>query len=520
MIIKTTTRDIIKDIDSYDIQICDYFYSTLNIKKDDDFLVFKTNSEFIKQYLRVDEPINSKWFRCKLEFYPILYNNKREIDNKGVHYIYIDSPEPYSMEIGFCSPSGKITLYKDEKLFSNEIEEIQLFRLKRENVVNNIMNSSIDNVMIDELISNELTSVLDESIINDVSNTIVSKYKLNRDAIIALCEIVIFLTNPIASYGLGVFEDRINSGYYNDKSFIELSVMEKLPEIFDNKGVSDKESKYVFMLIQNVKNIYIGRLCNYIFWKHTAKKITTEPTSLTYLNTTNDENTDIDDENKQTVIYTEGDESYKIPIVDVWEQIILYNVPKNPHTGNPLSDEFIQMFEKEHNIERDKPTSKEIKQVDVILTKLMKSLSKLEKNMKNKLGIVLDDDSDVSASSEDEDESYDNKYEDKDEVEEDKDEVEEIEEDKNVEEVEESTNNEYKLNESTNNEYKLNETVQDEKYENVEKEVKEDDNIKGKRCDHCKKEITTSLINTVETKDNKISELSLCSVDCLSAYNI
>ncbi len=59
MIIKTTTRDIIKDIDSYDIQICDYFYSTLNIKKDDDFLVFKTNSEFIKQYLRVDEPKNS-----------------------------------------------------------------------------------------------------------------------------------------------------------------------------------------------------------------------------------------------------------------------------------------------------------------------------------------------------------------------------------------------------------------------------------------------------------------------------
>ena len=519
MIIKTTTRDIIKDIDSYDIQICDYFYSTLNIKKDDDFLVFKTNSEFIKQYLRVDESINSKWFRCKLEFYPILYNNKREIDNKGVHYIYIDSPEPYSMEIGFCSPSGKITLYKDEKLFSNEIEEIHLFRLKRENVVNNIMNSSIDNVMIDELISNELTSVLDDSIINDVSKTIVSKYKLNRDAIIALCEIVIFLTNPISSYGLGVFEDRINSGYYNDKSFIELSVMEKLPEIFDNKGVSDKESKYVFMLIKNVKNIYIGRLCNYIFWKHIAKKITTEPTSLTYLNTTNDENTDTDDENKQTVIYTEGDESYKIPIVDVWEQIILYNVPKNPQTGNPLSDEFIQMFEKEHNIERDKPTSKEIKQVDVILTKLMKSLSKLEKNMKNKLGIVLDDDSDDSSS--DEDESYGNKYEDKEEVEnEDKEDKEEVEnEDKEDKEEVENEDKEDKeeVNESTNNEYKLTETVQDEKYE---KEELEDDNIKGKRCDHCKKEITTSLINTVETKDNKILELSLCSVDCLSAYNI
>ena len=530
MIIKTTTRDIIKDIDSYDIQVCEYFYTTLSIKKDDEFLVFKTSSEYIKQHLRLDEPINTKWFRCKLEFYQILYNNKREID-KGIHYIYIDSPEPYSVEIGFCSPNGKISMYKDEKLFSNEIEEIQLFRLKRENVINNIMNSSIDSTMIDELITNELASVLDGSIINDLSNTIVGKYKLNRDAIIALCEVVIFLTNPISSYGLGVFEDRINSGYYNDKSFIELSVMEKLPEVFDNKGISDKESKYIYMLIQNVKKIYIGRLCNYIFYKHISKKINEEPTSLTYLNTTNDENTDKEDENNKTIIYNEGDETYKIPIVDIWEQIILYNVPKNPQTGKPLSDEFIQMFEKEHNIERDKPTSKEIKQVDVILTKLMKSLSKLEKNMKNKLGVVLDDDSDVSEfSDEDEDRTYDDKYEDNSEEDEGEKETNEYKdedrtyddkyEDNSEEDEGEKDTNEYKNEgEKETNEYKNEGEKDTNEYKN---EGEKDDGIdtRGKRCDHCKKEITTSLINTVETKDNKISELSLCNIDCLSAYNI
>ena len=335
--------------------------------------VFVTDSDktsdiknMMKEYKITPENYEgTNWYPINKLFINIMCRNKRYW-NDDDSTVTIQRSKGPNLRVKFAyavKDSDKIII-QNKKLFTEEKKFMDELNLDRDGQIKRLMASPI-NEKIEKFAVNKLIQVLTVEIIVDEERKVITPnndyivkiiYALKNNSpnigffIDKIAHLIVFLKNKES-----VFFERVKEEYYIPEILWNLSIEEKLPEVFEDpqndKIVMDRTIQILNSQI-NSESWHLKQ--NFYKMLNPDDKIDELPRKDTYLyhankwksGCENQDDEDIKNSHATVLYYTENGHVYCLNIWDIHNQIQKGEKPINKKTGEPLSEEFLKKFKK------------------------------------------------------------------------------------------------------------------------------------------------------------------------------
>lgn len=328
---------------------------------------------------------NTTWYPANRRFSELMCNNyaRSRVQDGDVLTAFTHKGKSVRMKVAYDTNRGFII--QDEVIFQSEKEYLAESRLTRGDKIKKIMsypvNAVVEKLAVEKL-SQELHKVApdikdygiydfddftknkyDTAYILKAIETMVESSTNTKNFLTKLAEVVVFL-RPMQDVGNQIFSKRIQEEYYLPEILVNLTDAEKLPEVFDDPRVSERERNNAIRRIQQEIDYYVSKLGETLYRiKNPTERAPYLPEGHRFTQNVRVEEwksvcvnkedvADVPD--AQVIYYKEGEEVYCLTIPQIFEQIINNEKPKNPYTQNILPEGFINRFKKLYSIDLKK----------------------------------------------------------------------------------------------------------------------------------------------------------------------
>ncbi len=379
-----TTQD--EDKEEYDIKcivdrrnipwIKDAVLRTYVAQVDEDYPIDK----YVSDYKKSREEQGYTWYPANNAFIKLMCNhNSSARSQKGqIHTAFTNDGKKVNIMVAYETNKGFIV--QDESVFNAEKQyerdQTLSIRQKLELLLDEPLNSETQEVGV-YILSGLLHSIAptisdygiykqdyvkrDTSYILKAIETISNSTQTNREFLTKLAGVVIYLQPRIDKLGSSVFKKRVQEEYYLPEILVNLSTIEKLPEVFENPRATDKAKEYATRLIKEETDLFV---LDSVYTLFSQNNVSMKRQNIVYRPlfdialppkidkwksacVNKDDVAGIPDE--QTVYYTEDDDVYCLVIDDIVKQIIDSKTPVNPVTKQKLDKTFIKRFTDVYN---------------------------------------------------------------------------------------------------------------------------------------------------------------------------
>jgi hypothetical protein len=307
----------------------------------------------------------TNWYPINKLFINIMCRNKRYW-NDDDSTVTIQRSKGPNLRVKFAyavKDSDKIII-QNKKLFTEEKKFMDELNLDRDGQIKRLMASPI-NEKIEKFALTKLIQVLTVEIIVDEERKVISPnndyivkiiYALKNNSpnigffIDKIAHLIVFLKNKES-----VFFERVKEEYYIPEILWDLSIEEKLPEVFDDpQNDTTVMDKTLQILNSQIKSESWHLKQNFYKMLNPDDKIDELPRKDTHLyhakkwksGCKNQDDEDIKNSHATVLYYTENGHVYCLNIWDIHNQIQKGEKPINKKTGEPLSEEFLKKFKK------------------------------------------------------------------------------------------------------------------------------------------------------------------------------
>jgi glutaredoxin len=237
----------------------------------------------------------------------------------------------------------------------------------------------------------------DPEYINRVERYVFDKHKIVMDYLNTIASISVFMKQ----WNKSIFKDRVSSLYYQPEILTELSLEEKLPEVFDNPNVNSTQRRQTEIQINSIIQKEVEDILSsvvrirYPGRAPTRPMMTLPPTFSTSTSKTPDCAVDMKNagwDARNIIYYTDTDNKiYCFDVFTLKKQFEQGNF-NNVFTGNRLSDQFVAQVQHidPYTVsvieeEEDRPLSDIKKPITILapgfLDKIVEDIQKMEKVM-------------------------------------------------------------------------------------------------------------------------------------------
>ncbi len=335
------------------------------------------NDSDITPYIHKEDSINlngKNWYKVNKKYYILQCNlfSKGKDQNGYVLTLYDDKGKKLSISICYQTEDNKYII-QDEDIFNKEKEYIRKTKLSVSDKIELIKQEVVGDDVIkygESILKRELERATGQEFDKDFISSTIHAIELNsknvEEFVEKLGEIVVYLSLDPYNVTSRIFIKRLNAYYYTPEVLAILPPEEKLPEYFQNWYASKKDKDNISRLINNNLKSFVTYFLTYLYvyrkpFDHVNLAILKplEPFSGTFLDTIfTDKEFNSICENKNDIIntpvedlilYEENMKVYCLNIIDLWLRFKEGNF-SNPYTGQPLTLNFIENFNKTYNI--------------------------------------------------------------------------------------------------------------------------------------------------------------------------
>lgn len=313
------------------------------------------NMDYVNKHEKIDNIEGKPMYKAGRSFYQLQcnYNSNRRHQNGYVLTSYDRNNKPVRFVVLYEMDTNREDdkwVYQDEAIFQAQIEYY------RNRVVNTIsqlgkIRSEIVSEDIRRYAQRHLQSELsgyisDPNYIAKIEESIFSKHKDVDKYLNAISGIVVFMRD----WNKSVFKERVRSLYYQPEVLADLSLEEKLPEVFENTNITDLQQQHTEQQINEMIRQDTDNILRVIIRTRFPGRAPTRPTfaipvqlpvrtNMTPICVDDMKRLGIPDVN--IIYYTDIDKkTYCFDVFELKNEFENGNFI-NQYTGNKFSDEFI-----------------------------------------------------------------------------------------------------------------------------------------------------------------------------------
>lgn len=304
-----------------------------------------------------------------------VYSNSRIQEGDTLSAIN-DEGKRVRFHVGYDTNKGFIE--QDEKIFQDELDAMSKIKQSRYNKINKIL-AEVPTQEVDTIIARNLSKLLhkiapdvveygdDENYNTPYIMQAVASMNRNSTTVYdqanQMANVAIFLDGTLDEFSNKIFAKRVAEEYYLPGVLTELSLSDKLPEVFNDPRVSKKARMDITKVIKKHISSYIKNvgLAIYELRDPTVQRRAFTESTKAAVNTSfdlkawksacvNKDDIGVDVGDGDVAYYKEDNKVYCLVISDVAKDLLFDDRPVNPVTKKPLSKKFIRHFKKIYDI--------------------------------------------------------------------------------------------------------------------------------------------------------------------------
>lgn len=350
-------------------QDCEFLYKKIPWVKDivNHIYIHPIEGEFedVVDFNKFIEHDGVKFYQPKEKYYTIQCHSHKV--QEGHNLTIVKNNETYKLMVAIDTNTKGIVL-QNEDMLKAEIDYIRVWNQNKNEHIKELRRNEpnedtillakfeLSNALVDSITGNVPMAYKfsNSEFINTVVNTILKNSNSGESFVRLLANIIVFLRINLSFITSSVFIKRLREQIYLPGTLPFLTDADKLPEIFLSKNVPEDTRDFVLEKLEEervrftgnfFKNLHIG---SSMVRKPTKPGLWNKPTQqieLPDIKSVCKNRDEIANENDEDIVfYTDLDEVYCFNIFKLYELFKKDEIPINPYTNRPFSDQFIQIF--------------------------------------------------------------------------------------------------------------------------------------------------------------------------------